>query len=204
MDFAYPITWPTTAARTLPHRRESGAFSRNGKSYARFENELRNELILMRATGVVIETDRRVNQDGTLHKLDRDREPTDPGLVLYFIRKKQALCFACDRFDQLWKNMRAVTLTINALRGIERWGSVEMQDQAFRGYAALPPPAPATIEMPGPGALPKPWHDVLGVSENATWSEIRTAYRDKMREADDSMKLSLNLAYDQAKAATSN
>lgn len=202
MEFAYPIRWPAAAARTPPHQREAGGFSRNGKTYYKFETELHAELTRMRAQAVIVETDRRVNQDGTLHRADRDREPADPGIVLYFTRKKQQLVFACDRFDKLWKNMRALTLTIEALRGIDRWGSVEMQDQAFRGYAALPPPDAGTIEMPGPGALPQPWHIVLGVEESAPWSAIRTAFREKMRDADDRAKLSLNLAYEAAKQFT--
>lgn len=198
MEDAFPLQWPMGRTRTPPTHRIWGPFK--GTPGAVRDNML-EEVKRMGGRNVIVSTNIPVRRDGL--PFANAREPDDPGVAVYFHRGKDRVCFACDQYDRVWKNMRAIAKTIEAMRGIERWGSKEMLDRAFTGFAALPPPS-EPIEMPGPGALPKPWHDVLGVSENATWSEIRTAYRDKMREADDAMKLALNLAYEQAKAATSN
>lgn len=157
---------------------------------------MREEIARMGGRNVVVSTNKPVRRDGGIYV--GAKEPTDPGVAVYFERDNNRVCFACDQYDRVWKNMRAIAKTIEAMRGIERWGSKEMLDRAFTGFAALPPPD-APIEMPGPGALPRPWHDVLGVKPDAPWSEIRSAYRDRMRDADDAMKLALNLAYAQAK-----
>ena len=60
-------------------------------------------------------------------------------------------------------------MTIEALRGIERWGSGDMVNQAFTGFVALP-----SQENP---------YDVLGVRPTATQDEIDAAYRQKARHA---------------------
>ena len=46
--------------------------------------------------------------------------------------------------------MQAICKTIDALRGIARWGSGDMLEAAFTGFAALPAPAQG-------------WRDVLDV-----------------------------------------
>jgi len=97
------------------------------------------------------------------------RQPEDPGVAVYFTRKKKPVCFACDKFDRVWKNMRAIQRTIEAMRGIERWGSSQLLERAFQGFAALP-------ERTGAA-----WWDVLGVSANASADEIRQAYRELAR-----------------------
>ena len=64
--------------------------------------------------------------------------------------------------------MQAVWKTIEALRGIARWGTGDMMERAFTGFEALP----------APGQHAKhPWWQVLGVHQNATPEEIKTAYR---------------------------
>ena len=46
--------------------------------------------------------------------------------------------------------MQAIAKTIEALRGINRWGTGDMMEAAFKGFSALP--APDTN---------KPWREVL-------------------------------------------
>jgi hypothetical protein len=50
------------------------------------------------------------------------------------------MCFACDKWDQVHDNIYAVGNTIEALHGIERWGTDDTVEQAFTGFAALPSP----------------------------------------------------------------
>jgi hypothetical protein len=91
------------------------------------------------------------------------RQPDDCGVAVYFSYKKKPMCFACDRWKRIEDNMWAIAKTIDALRGIERWGSGQMIEQAFTGFVALPAP-----EQP---------FQVLGVSSDASPAEIESAYR---------------------------
>jgi hypothetical protein len=77
------------------------------------------------------------------------------------------LCFACDRWHHIQDNMHAIGLTIEALRGIARWGTGDMMEAAFRGFAALPAPGQSGLS----------WWQVLGVAMNANEDQIRDAYR---------------------------
>jgi DnaJ-domain-containing protein 1 len=90
-------------------------------------------------------------------------------------------------------NVRAVGKTIEALRGIERWGASDMMERAFSAFEALP--------------APEQWWQVLGVSASASAAEIDAAYRAKARAAhpdtggSDAAMARLNAARDRARLA---
>jgi len=67
--------------------------------------------------------------------------------------------------------MQAIRHTINALRGISRWGTGDMVEAAFRGFAALPPPAS------------KHWSDILQVNKDLPISQIELAYKIKAKQS---------------------
>ncbi len=75
------------------------------------------------------------------------------------------MCFACDKWQDVYDNIYAIGKTIEALRGIERWGTGDMVEQAFTGFVALP--------------APKSPHEILGVTAGASEEEIDAAYRQK-------------------------
>lgn len=64
--------------------------------------------------------------------------PSDPAVAVYFSRKGKDVVFACDKYRTVADNIWAIVKTIEALRGIERWGASEMMDRAFAGFARLP------------------------------------------------------------------
>lgn len=51
---------------------------------------------------------------------------------------------ACDQFREVRLNMAAITLTIKAIRQIERCGTSSLLERAFKGFAALTAPGDAT------------------------------------------------------------
>jgi hypothetical protein len=84
------------------------------------------------------------------------------------------MSFACDRWEKIEHNMQAIAKTIEALRGIARWGTGDMLEAAFTGFTALPPPPAA-----GPGASPRGaahWRDVFGTA-CARASDLQDVYR---------------------------
>lgn len=129
-----------------------------------------------------------------------DNNPKDSGIAVYFVRQGRQLCIPCDRWNKPEDNLRAIAKTIEALRGIERWGAKHMVDAAFAGFVALPPPDPT--KQIGQ----RPWWDILKVTRTASKPEIEAAYRDLARrnhpdilgpEGNDIMA-QLNQARDQA------
>jgi hypothetical protein len=59
----------------------------------------------------------------THNKFKGSSEPSDSGVAVYFEVKGKQRVFACDRWNQVRDNIRAIQKTIEALRGIERWGA---------------------------------------------------------------------------------
>lgn len=156
-DQRYPLSWPTGRPRTS--FRTSSKFKVD--SFTRVRDELLNELKLMQATGVILSSNLKLRQDGL--PLAGQNQPNDPGVAVYFSRKGRQLCFACDQWRKIEENMQAIRHTINALRGIARWGTGDMVDAAFAGFAALP-------------AAGRPWHEVLRCDPSSNAEAIRSAY----------------------------
>jgi DnaJ-domain-containing protein 1 len=67
-------------------------------------------------------------------------------------------------------NIRAIGLTIESIRRMERYGTSQMVEATLSGFAALPAEA-------SPNAGPRAWYEVLQVSPDAEPSVIRAAYR---------------------------
>lgn len=160
---AFPLTWPTGRARTLVGRRRHGAFKSLG--FGRIRDEMLAELRRLGASNVIVSTNVLLRRDGMPYA--DTREPEDSGVAVYFERRRRPYVLACDSYDKVWKNLRAVGATVEALRAIERHGSSEMLEQAFTGFAALPAARPAESS----------WWDVLGVSPDAPLDEIEAAHR---------------------------
>lgn len=159
---AYPLHWPERQPRKSPMERRTGHF-KVGLGVAR--DELLNELKLLGARDVVITSNVPTRRDG-LPYADA-REPNDPGVAVYFERRGRQYVFACDTFTKFVQNLRAVGMTIGSLRAIERYGASEMLEQAFTGFAALPP---ASREVP--------WWETLGVPQGSTREAVVAAHRE--------------------------
>ncbi len=162
----YPLAWPQGRPRT-PFR-SSSKFKVN--SFARVRDELLNELKLMRAKGVILSSNLKLRQDGL--PLANQPQPADPGVAVYFTYKDRDVCFACDRWSKIEDNMQAIRHTIEALRGIARWGTGDMVDAAFSGFAQLPAARVAH----------RPWNVVLGVVPHASTMDVTEHYRQLARD----------------------
>lgn len=181
----YPLHWPPGRPRERSRSRSRFKVA----SFTRVRDELLNELKLLRAQRVILSTNLRLRQDGL--PLANQAQPADPGVAVYFTRKGRELSFACDRWHRIEDNMQAIRHTIEALRGIERWGTGDMVEAAFAGFAQLPVHTP-----------PAPWHIVLGIHPHALPEEVAAKYRALAREhhpdrngGDDTKAKEINAAY---------
>lgn len=115
---------------------------------------------------VIISSDLKLRNDGLPYATQATAH-LDPGVAVYWKdRNGQKRCMAIDRYDRIADNLAAIAATLDAMRAIERHGGAEILDRAFTGFAALPAPA----------AQQKP-HEILGVDERASRSEIDYAYK---------------------------
>lgn len=199
---AFPLHWPIGWPRTEPHKQDSGQkFRKPWKSprepgrdwtFVEARDALLDELVRLKASDVVLSSNYRVGAKGA--PVFDKRRPDDEGIAVYFTRKGRTLVIACDSYTKIEANMRSMALAIDAMRQLERHGGGVMMDRAFDGFAALP----------APGA--KHWTEILGVSRDATLSEIDAAYRRLAAErhpdrpgGSDAMMAELNRARDEAR-----
>lgn len=169
MIFRYPLAWPAGWPTTPSYQQNDGGFKVDFDQSVR---DLAMELERLGATSGYLTTDHELRVNGTPR---RDRPPRTPGVALYFTRNGKELCIPCDRFSNIRANIRAIGLTLESIRRMERYGTSQMVEAAFRGFEALPPGSSDPIAMPASG--PRPWHEVLGVEPSATKDEVRGAYR---------------------------
>lgn len=172
MTQAYPLQWPHGRPRTK--QRVSSAFKITPR---RAFDELMEELHRFGAVSPVVSTNALLRRDGTPYAGALDDELPDPGVAVYFLRQKRLVCLACDTYRLPYQNVRALGLSIKALRDMDRWGAGQVLDQAFEGFTALPPPD--VMGEDGDAA----WWVVLGVEPTATRDQIADAYKARARAA---------------------
>lgn len=159
---AFPLDWPREKARTPGNKRKAARFQ---LTMAAARDDTLKELRLMGARYCVISSNLSIRRDGLPYAGQPTKIP-DPGVALYFHIKDQHYVIACDCWDKVEDNMRAIGLTVAAMRGIERWGSTDLMRQAFSGfqYAALPPAG-------------DDWRSVFGPNPK-TLEQVKVCYRD--------------------------
>ncbi|WP_270374935.1 J domain-containing protein [Marinicauda sp. Alg238-R41] len=170
MTEAYPLHWPPGRPRTKRQHR-----SRFDVTFARARDEMLEQVRLLGARLPVLSTNVILRRDGLPYA--NQPEPDDTGVAVYFEHAGKQMCFSCDRWDRVRDNIRAIGRTIEAMRGIERWGTGDMVAAAFSGFQAMPPPSGPAV------AAPPPWYEVLGVDPRASLADCRAAYRAKTKTA---------------------
>ena len=131
---SYPLYWPDGWKRTSYYGRKSN--KQFIKSFAVSRDQLLHEVSMLGGRNVILSTNIPLRNDGLPYA--NFKEPQDPGVAIYFHHKDRPTCFACDKYQYVRENIRAISLTIGALRGIERWGASDMMERAFRGFTAIP------------------------------------------------------------------
>ncbi len=167
MTESYPLQWPIGKPRTSFPARSKFA----DRSIDAATKILQHQIQLLKASNMILSTNLRLRNDGLPYS--SQAQPKDQGAAVYFFYKKQTMCFACDRWDRIQDNIYAVAMTIEALRGIERWGSGDMVQQAFAGFAALP--APNSNHK-------KPWWEVLECALTSSAEAVERNYKHLSRK----------------------
>lgn len=104
---------------------------------------LERELQKLGATNVVIQAHcdgKQIRQDGMLRS---DAKVTEPGVVVSFNSKYGSLSYPCDTFTTWHDNVRAVAVSLEKLRAVDRYGVTKRGEQ-YSGWARLPGPQVST------------------------------------------------------------
>lgn len=160
---AYPLCWPEGWPRIALRERSQFRITPDRARKNLLEEVRRLVGPRFRRDRVIISTDIRLRQDGEPYSSQRALE--DTGVAVYFEYKDKSMVFACDRWHLLHDNIHAVGKTIEALRGIERWGASDMLDRAFTGFTALE-------QLPDEG-----WRDVLQMGNDGPDSNMELLKR---------------------------
>jgi hypothetical protein len=163
----YPLHWPAGWPRAKSPQR-----SRFDITFVAARDGLFEEIGRMGGRYIVLSTNIELRRDGLPYA--NQPEPQDSGVAVYFERRGKQMVFACDRWDRVKDNMRAIQKTIEAMRGIERWGASDMMERAFEAFVALPSPAQK-----------RSWREVLGFTayEPVSPTDVEHAYRARAKKA---------------------
>lgn len=198
MAQAYPLQWPEGWKRTL-HRRRASYKVTMAQAY----DGLRNELGLLgarRGSVVVSSNVPAANNWGT--PVNDGYRIADPGVAVYWVSESHGeRVIACDRWDSVRSNVRALGLAIAGMRAIDRAGASQVLERAFTAFGALP--ASADVKPV------RPWWEVLGFPKNAleflSLGVVEARYRELAARAhpdrggSDAEMAELNAAREQAK-----
>lgn len=152
---AYPLQWPKSWPKTAEAKREPGHQFKH--SLASALAGLRDEVRRLGGKNLVLSSNYSLGNE----------HPKQPGVVAYFDYDEKPVAIPCDRWARVEANVRAIALTIEAMRGMERWGAKHMITAMFSGFTALP-------ERTG-----KSCWEILGLEPDPLPSEtdVMTAYR---------------------------
>jgi hypothetical protein len=132
-----PAVWPTGQRTPASERQWSRFKAPWSNTMELLERELR---YLDAAEPVVIEAGyepRHIRLDGQPYANAR---PNDPAVVVSFGSRLGPLRYSCDAYHEHAANLRAIALTLEALRAVDRYGATKRAEQ-YRGFEALPPAA---------------------------------------------------------------
>lgn len=157
-DRSYPLKWPDGWPRVTAGMRRSAPYKTSLDHAIR---DLLDDLRKMGAKDVTISSNVRV----TLGVKLTENEVKDPGVAVYWTHKSgEPRVMACDHWGRLRDNVRAIGLTVAALRQIERCGASGMLDRALEGFKALP-------------EAPSCWH-VIGLPKGSSQALVTTRFRE--------------------------
>ena len=167
---AYPLQWPIDWPRT-PRRRPNERYQ---VTFAQARDDLLHSLDVLGAkrSSIIISSNIPIRRDGIPYA--NYLEPQDPGIAVYWTQRRGKReiprVLACDRWSRVRDNIRALGLSIDALRMLDRSGASQVLERAFQGFTALP-------------GSRRHWRQVLDLTfDGITEVEIREAYRSLARE----------------------
>lgn len=197
---ASPLTWPQGWKRS-----KQLISSRFGKwnNPVSINKAVRFVIDNLRQMGVsesevIISTDLKLRNDGLPYS--NQKNPSDTGAAVWWKKDGEQKVIALDKYDRIADNIYAIGKTVDALRGIERWGGGEILNRTFTGFTALPDPNSASQPH---------WRTILDyqgsvlTEANKQYKKLRSRYHPDTGGSAEEFHI-LNLAWKQAEQELSN
>ncbi len=168
------IEFRFVALTTWPHQPcRSRKYSPFRAGYSDTLQLLDRELRHLRAKHIVIQADcdaSMVRIDGQLRSGARLR---GPGVIVSFESPKGAMSFPCDTYTDWQANIRAIAMSLEALRAVDRYGVTQKAEQ-YRGWTALPDKSGDNIEAAAAAVVAMAGGMVSQVvASRDSWDEVR-------------------------------
>jgi len=161
--------WPGTPTKSP----KSGAFK---AKWSATLDQLERELNHLRAKDIIIEgyfEFGQIRNDGWPKSLAK---PSRPGVVLSFeIVKKGRMVMPCDTFDHWESNLRAIALTLEHLRAVERYGVTSDRQEQYTGWLKLPAASATDEAFECARVIAYKARDVNGAPESAAKKAVENA-----------------------------
>lgn len=187
----FPLQWPDGYTRTSDFDRRVSRFV---TGMSRAVKSLLAELDRLGAANVIITSNLPTRSSGTPYG-----SAADPGIAVWFVLDDQERVLACDKWLQAAENLQAICLTVEAMRGMDRWGCSDIVVRAFEGFKALPAGDPAPYPATRIVVQDSDWRVILGfdrvrlqrcqsqagpgAARQAIMAEVRAEYHRMMKLA---------------------
>jgi len=173
---AHPLDWPDQYDRTGDGDRSRWPGTLKSKSPGEIRDALVEEAERTADDGqsmVISSNLETYERGGRQVPYANQNRLDDPGIAVYLSIDGDAKVFACDRYERVEGNMRAVTTTLRDLRRIKKRG-VNEAERAYQGFEQLPPKG---------GTEGTAWWQILGIDPDAdTLDDALHAYRERAKE----------------------
>lgn len=132
--------WP--GKPTPPHSRRNSPFD---STYVQTLDLLERELNYLNAQNIVVQAEVELGQVRNDGWLKSNAVVRGPAVILSFTRARnhEEYSYPCDRFTNWQANLRAIALSLEALRKVDRYGVTSGGEQ-YQGFKRLAAPDPAS------------------------------------------------------------
>lgn len=168
MKIEYRVLSGWVGIDTVPTQRINSRFK---ASYESTLGDLERELNFLNAKNVVLQIaldQKHIRIDGSLRA--GAPIPKHSGIILSFESTYGHLTYPCDTFTNWKDNVRAITLSLEHLRAVDRYGVTKRGEQ-YAGWHALP-------NYSGELSLNESC-EILGVKPNSNIEEVKRAFKAK-------------------------
>lgn len=158
---AYPLCWPVG----YPRSKQNYGSRFETHTLTQATKKVLAEIDRMPGNCPIISTNVPLRKDGMPRADYLKRAISDYGVAVYFTYNKKQVVLACDRWSSVEDNLWSIALSIEAMRGLERWGVSDILDRTFTGFKALPE-----------GIMPHSCWDVLNMPATKNADLVRAQF----------------------------
>lgn len=193
----FPLCWPVSYKRTrYPSRSRFGITTAFGKARDEMFKQVEMLVSYYDRSTIILSSNVALRLDGIPYA--GMKQPEDKGVALYFKYKDKQVVLCCDKWDKVEHNIWAIAKTVEAMRGIERWGVSDFLEHSFTGFAALPPPTTETQK--------RVWWAVMGYSQQPdtvswNWAGVEAQYKSLAKKLHPDMPGGSTAAFQELQAA---